>query len=625
MGNIKLNFLKLKDDKFHFSVYRKEYAQGEQKEEGTYVFKLPEKVNDVNNYKEYLISFVEKENYKLFQCNEQTNNALSIQYIGIALKEKIQKSGVEYSFSKSKFSLKVYITLTSIPNKGNQVVEILPYFLKSEKKMGVLIDFKFNQLPNTPFNRDVQRYSLSLDSYYRSNKQFYSDKYKFIDKFLKEHLLKINAVSNICILNCNLHQMYSQQLKKKEYLFKNKQLDYSTFQGIKKYGAYINIENTGFIYCFGFEDKYKTFANDIFLGLKGKYSPGTFSGMTDIFKMPFDKNDIRRFPIADYSLKTLDKFISDIKQTQENNPTKKVIVVFIEPNTDEENEHYYYLKYHLTKFQIPIQFISNEKFVDRSALKWSLSSIGLQIFAKCGGTPWIVNPSNKDCLIIGIGSAHEQQDDGNISKYFAYSVCLDSSGIFKKVDVLSESNQAANYYTQLKRKLTLILKENANYKKVVLHLPFKIKKEEIETMKSALIDINNVEFKVIKINDENKFFGYSEHNTLIPYESEYIQISNSEYIVWFEGLKYGKENVHQKIGGPVHVEFINHEGQTNDSNLSYLQDIINLSGANWRGFNAKQLPVSIYYSQLVAKYMRGFKHFEDFDFSVFSNNLPWFL
>lgn len=623
MAHINLNFLPLKDDNLNFDVFRKEYKQGEQKDIDTHMFRLPNAPN--SDYGNYLVSFVEREGYSSFSCNAHTNNALSVQYIWHILKEKITTSGLKHEFFCNKFYPKAYVTLNTIKEKGNQDIEISPYFLKSEKLFGVLVDFKFNQLPNTPFNREIQRYSLSLDTYYKSNKQFYSDKYKYIDKFLKEDLVKINAVNSKVILKTSLYQIQSRQLEKKEFLFKNNQLDYSTFQGIKKYGAYTSIEKKDFIYYFGFEDKYRAFANDIYLGLKGAYSPGTFSGMTDIFKMPFDKKEVKHFSINDYSFNTLDNFIAEVKKTQETNTTKKIIAVFIEPNTDEDNQHYFYLKYHLTKSQIPIQFISNEKLSDRSALKWSLSSIGLQMFAKCGGIPWLVNPSNKDCLIIGIGSVHEEQDDGTINKYFAYSICLDSSGMYKKVDVLSESNTKEDYYKQLKERLLLILRENTNYKKVALHLPFKIKREEIEEIKQVLKTTKDIEFKVIKINDTNKFFGYSQHNTRIPYESEYIQISNSEYLLWFEGLKYGKENVFQKVGGPVHIEFINYDGQNNDSNLSYLQDIINLSGANWRGFNAKQLPVSIYYSQLVAKYMKGFKHYNNFDFSVFENALPWFL
>ena len=41
----------------------------------------------------------------------------------------------------------------------------------------------------------------------------------------------------------------------------------------------------------------------------------------------------------------------------------------------------------------------------------------------------------------------------------------------------------------------------------------------------------------------------------------------------------------------------------------YLQDIINLSGANWRGFNAKHEPVSTLYPELIAKFAGKFEQY----------------
>ena len=39
---------------------------------------------------------------------------------------------------------------------------------------------------------------------------------------------------------------------------------------------------------------------------------------------------------------------------------------------------------------------------------------------------------------------------------------------------------------------------------------------------------------------------------------------------------------------------------------SLLQDLVNLSGANWRGFNAKSAPVSVFYCHLVADLVHDF-------------------
>ena len=45
----------------------------------------------------------------------------------------------------------------------------------------------------------------------------------------------------------------------------------------------------------------------------------------------------------------------------------------------------------------------------------------------------------------------------------------------------------------------------------------------------------------------------------------------------------------------VLIKFLDKINDDIDNELNYLQDILNLSGSNWRGFNAKSMPISIYY------------------------------
>jgi hypothetical protein len=48
---------------------------------------------------------------------------------------------------------------------------------------------------------------------------------------------------------------------------------------------------------------------------------------------------------------------------------------------------------------------------------------------------------------------------------------------------------------------------------------------------------------------------------------------------------------------------------TDEEVKAYLQDIINLSGANWRGFNAKHEPVTTLYPELIAKFAGKFDQY----------------
>ena len=128
------------------------------------------------------------------------------------------------------------------------------------------------------------------------------------------------------------------------------------------------------------------------------------------------------------------------------------------------------------------------------------------------------------------------------------------------------------------------------------------------------------------LNFWQSFFGYNiDINSLVPYESTYIKLSNKEYLVWFEGLQFHNTKTLKRYSGPIHVEFsYTNKELTTTEKIAYLQDVLNLSGANWRGFNAKSLPVSIFYPQLVSRFIKEFRDRNLQEVSI-SNLPPWFL
>jgi hypothetical protein len=248
-----------------------------------------------------------------------------------------------------------------------------------------------------------------------------------------------------------------------------------------------------------------------------------------------------------------------------------------------------------------------------------------------GGYPWKVEPQTNRCLIIGIGQSHKKVQ-GQIKKYYAYSILTDSSGLYEDLRVLSRSTSEDAYLKQLSSNLTQVLRDYAaRFNKFAIHTTFSIKKSELQAIREVIESYSSetdksTEFVVLKFNDSNKFFGYSPgSNSMIPYESTFIRLSSREFLVWFEGLQYHSPNVNRRIGGPVHIAFIYPEHDLDDQmKINYLQDSLNLSGANWRGFNAKSLPVSIYYAHLVAKYLREFDRLGLEEIEL-SNLTPWFL
>lgn len=627
---IRLNFLEITPDEFSFIIYRKIH-NGEEVSDNLYKCRLPKQEND-EEYSDYLVSFENTEGFEEYFCNSFTNTDLTLKIIYNEFIKKIKETNLKIDL-ENKFHERKVDFITKTNDKGQERISLNTYYLRQEKKFGFLIEFHFKVNEGTKLDKQILQYSLALSSDGRSNKNYYSDNYHKIQHFIQNDFSKIQEFRiglHTLIIKDTLLKLNARLLNRKVYRFRNDQTDTNQFSGIRKYGAYEEV-NRPVKYVFIFEDKFRSFANNLYFSLSGKTNPGTFPGMKQMFGLNFETSDVFRVNLFDYEKQTILNAVEQVIAYKKQFPDHKIITIFLEPdkfdNKEPSESPYYIIKYYLTKENIPTQVIRDDQTNNANALKWSSSNIGLQIFSKLGGVPWKLKPSQSECLILGIGSSYERKEDGSIKKFFAYSVCLDSTGIYKKLDILAEETSKERYLEKLGKNLIELFKnpEFSSYKKCALHISESVKKDAITSIQKALESIAYIEFKVLKVNIHNKFFGYSEHNTFVPYESSYIKLATNEYLVWFDGLILGKENVSQKVANPIHIKFLHVENTSTNNDIDYLQDIINLSGANWRGFNAKQMPISIYYAKIVADYTAAFSYFEDFHKDTLANNLPWFL
>src|SRR3984893_1307601 len=116
------------------------------------------------------------------------------------------------------------------------------------------------------------------------------------------------------------------------------------------------------------------------------------------------------------------------------------------------------------------QFVDRKHLDDRYSFKWSISNLGLGLFAKMGGVPWLVKPSTENCLIVGIGQAHSTVD-GHVERYVAYSVLSDSTGQYEEIRVLGDTHNQEQYLANLRANLKTVLSEHAGrFSSFVIHV-----------------------------------------------------------------------------------------------------------------------------------------------------------
>ncbi|WGS87726.1 Piwi domain-containing protein [Methylomonas sp. UP202] len=628
---VAINFLEITNQPFQISFYSKKVIDPEQQSPHPNIkrYNLPGDLNNLNSaFVPYFISETAFEGFELITVSSAVNKVLTVYKLFENLVDKCKQTlregtnfTVEYGFRK-----KVNIVISSSV-LGNEEIWIEPYFLNISDKFGYLIGFHFNLADGQPFNKAVQQKSLSLGPDGRENINFYADIYRKLQHFIGHFKSIIFPLGQGIDLTASFQEIPSKHLDAKKYIFYDGRIETSQFQGIKKHGPLVKMVDNCLI-CFMYRPDDKPYSYELFHALKGNKF-GTFPGMEAMFSFSLGKEHVTGLPLADYSEKSIDAAITHLKEIAVGRPTLPLLLIpwsRIEC-TSEEDDIYYRIKHQFLSKGLPTQFVSLQRMRERDGLKWSISNIGLGIFSKLGGLPWKLQPRHEKCLIVGIGQAHRKQNDGTITRYFAYSVLSDSSGLYDSIKILSQSEQKDTYLNGLTENIKSVIKSmESKYDKFVIHTPFKLKLEEVEALKVGVTAIAGNEIVVMKFNEHSKYFGFApDNNSKVPFESSCVPLGKRQYLVWFEGLQHHNPTIRRRIAKPMHVEFIYSSKELNSNDeISYLQDAINLSGANWRGFNAKTSPVSVYYAKIIADYIGCFDRLGLPEIDI-ENMPPWFL
>ena len=631
---IALNFLPLETRDFSFHLFRSPYNEEERpftSNELAVMRKLPD---ERDQYKAYWTTFDERLNADKVVLNPHDNNYATIDALRTSLMARCEEV-LDPAKLRPIHGIRRHVEIIMHTHEeGDQVVSVEPYYLKSRNSFGFLLDFRFH--PNIKYRGTPRalQLSLALDRERRANLSHYADRYYHLSAFIRElghDLFRIKLPGGQTItVSPHFLDLTAERLDVKRYIVGNQAESSSQFMGVKNHGPLETTPSNVRLY-FVYPREYISLSRDIYRALFGGVFR-TFSGMKGMFDTEISPENVKGIELESFCQESIREVQEKVSKDQGERPSVVIVLTPFGRHDDQDNDAYWTLKHAFLSASLPIQVVSTKTANDRNLLKWSIGSIGLQIFAKLGGKPWKVRPANSKCLIVGVGQAHSRREDGTISRYFAYSVLTDSSGVFKEIRVLGQSDQHDSYLDQFSSELEGLLRDYADdFSTFAIHATFSIRKEELQRVSEVLESLQrgtgaeNRTFVALKFNERNRFFGFvTSQNSLVPYESSLVQLAHDEYLVWFEGLQYGQPNVKKMVGGPMHVKFVYPKRIGFEQKMGYLQDAINLSGANWRGFNAKSLPVSVYYAQIIARYLKEFERqgLPKVDVGIVP---PWFL
>lgn len=638
---IHLNFLPVEVNAMHFQVYRRKCvsAQEQRPSPTAGAYKLPVTAPSEEKWPSYWVLLEAAADFEPFDFQAEWNADITRRIIFTSLKRSVQAqlNASQYRFPDNIFIDEVSLVIQAYP-EGQEELVIQPYSLKTTRQTGFLVDFHFRLADGVPFSRKIQQLSLSLDKNFRRNVDYCVDRSSKIRRFLEKRWPVFEAMtqpgsSARLPISKEFVTLPAERLRPKVYVFAGNKESKSQFTGLRDFGPLQPLDGPPRL-LFMFREQDRVAARRLALALRGQKQRGQFNfpGFKALFKseLEIDANPV---VLPDLSEKSMESALAKAKAV--GNTAPRLLPLIVLPN--EENNGYLAQKAHFSHAGMPTQVCTLRILEDEESLKWAIGNLALQVFCKAGGRPWKVRPTAEHSLIIGISQSHKCRvinDKIHVDKYFAFSVLTDSSGLFQQIQVLGDSEDHSSYIAALRTNLKKVLEESAGvFNRVVIHTSFKLKHEEISAIQKTVRDIATTtdkakcRFAVIKVNHKSRFFGINRAvNSLVPFEATKVRLSASEYLVWFEGIYPDKPNVTKAFPGPTHLQFlrVNDEPAGPAEQRELLQDLVNLSGANWRGFNAKSAPVSVFYCHLVADLVHDF-HERGLPMPAVQDIRPWFL
>lgn len=624
--DVVLNFAPLGVDDFQFTLFVRDRQTNEANPDKEHLRSYAVLAHDAEERRDVWARLNEQEGFAPIQISARRNRYAAHWWLAHALHNHLITSttGLKLDWHPNGFG-NYFDVGTQQHAEGWEAIRIEPYYLSSQHAFGLRLHFHFVCNAEQPFNRRVQQLSLSLDSNGRSNRNFYRDRYARIESFLNEVLLLRMPLAARGASPIDLSRTFASVehslLRPKQYEFAGAHSGPSQYQGVRQHGPYSGVDVPP-LFVFMFRESDRQLARHLYQSLLGKVYPAQFPGMQAFFGVQFGPENVEHHVLSDLSPATFQAAADALHSAEHPNPIPILVM-------DGEESSYYAQKAAFIRHNIATQDVTTETLRDDKKLKWGIAGIGLQIFCKAGGTPWRVQVPDADCLIVGLSRVEIPVENGR-TRYFAYSVLTDAAGDYRDIHVVGDSMVHGDYLDQVEQRMIEVLTNEATgFSRVVVHATYSLKQDEMIRLDAAVKSLQgqaaSPAVAVIRLNGDNQHFGFAvTHASMVPFESTVVRLGFREYLVWFEGAQFHRPHVSERKAGPTHVKILyTSEGFTADDGY-FLQGLLNLSGANWRGFNAKSAPVSTYYCRLVGRFLGEFSE-RELGVPPIRQLHPWFL
>ncbi|MCU7805660.1 MAG: stem cell self-renewal protein Piwi domain-containing protein [Candidatus Thiodiazotropha sp. (ex Lucinoma borealis)] len=370
-------------------------------------------------------------------------------------------------------------------------------------------------------------------------------------------------------------------------------------------------------------------------GLEGKFSIGT--SRVEVFVTPNDD-------VSGYK-GTIEEAIR--KKSEEGGRWDLALVQVRESfkQLDVSDNPYYWGKSLFFLHQVPVQDFTIELLSQSDySLGYSLNNMALACYAKMGGVPWLLksSPTLSHELVVGIGSANIEHERGidnqrimGITTVFSgdgsYIVSNTSKAVVPEAycdalaSVLGDTIQKIQKRMNWQKGDTIRLIFHASVKK--------FNKEEIQAVRTVIDKYQDyqIEYAFLKISEDHGLHLFDsataneKKGRLAPQRGKTLKLSKYEMLVYLIGQK----ELRQETDGHPRGVIVNIHKDSTFKDIKYLSaQLYSFASHSWRSYFPNPMPVTISYSDLIARNLGWLNQLPGWNDSVMIGKIgqsQWFL
>jgi argonaute-like protein implicated in RNA metabolism and viral defense len=302
---------------------------------------------------------------------------------------------------------------------------------------------------------------------------------------------------------------------------------------------------------------------------------------------------------------------------------------------------------------VPVQSIEIETIKDQRGRPWILNNIGLASYAKLGGIPYVLTstPGLTHELIFGIGSSNiKSRRLGGSERFIGITTVFNGDGNYLLYNLTKEVPYEDYQQALLKSLIDAIDEIKARYAwqpgdsvRLIFHQSFKkfrdVEAQAVKDLVDSITDFQ-VEYAFVHISDSHSWKVFDKNAEGINHWENYQRYTKGEYVP-FRGscIPLGPQSGLLTLTGPhqlkTHLQgcpepiLVSIHKESTFKSWDYLAgQVFKLTFMSWRSFFPSSKPVTIEYSDFIAKMMGSLRDISNWNPDIFSTKLResrWFL